>query len=90
MYLQMFIDFLKDFFSLRILKKIYEKRNFPRQGTPGHFAWTLQRLIDNPTPHEPYVAQCGGVGNHSDPRWWEEKIYQDDYESPFARATRLK
>ena len=68
------------------MKKFSEKRNRPRQGTPEHFAGTLQRLIDNPAPPDgPYVAPCGGTGNHSDPSWWEERfedrIYEDDDES---------
>jgi hypothetical protein len=87
------IELLTDFFSFNTLKKIHEKRSRPRQGTPEYFAWTLQRLIDNPPPpHQPYVAPCGGVGNHSDPTWWEERledrIYEDDDESFGARLNR--
>ena len=49
------------------------------------------RFPDNPLPNEPYVEPpCGGTGNHSDPSWPWYQDDQDDYESPFARATRLK
>ena len=87
------IELLTDFFSFNTLKKFHEKRSRPRQGTPEHFAWQLQWRIDNPSPpYEPYVAPCGGTGNHSDPSWpwWEERKYQDDDESPFAQASRLQ
>ena len=88
------IELLTDFFSFNTLKKFHEKRNRPRQGTPEHFAWTLQRLIDNPPPpHEPYVAPCGGTGNHIDPYWLEERLderrYEDDDESFGAQLSRL-
>ena len=89
------IELLTDFFRFNTLKKFHEKRSRPRQGTPEHFAWALQRRIDNPPPpHEPYVAPCGGTGNHSDPSWpwWEERpedrIYEDDDESFGAQLNR--
>ena len=30
------------------------------------------------------------MGNHIDPDWWEEKVYQDDDDSLVAQASRLK
>ena len=40
---------------------------------------------------EAYIPlPCGGVGNHIDPDWWEEKVYQDDDDSLVAQASRLK
>ena len=51
------------------------------------------RFPDNPPPpDEPYVAPCGGTGNHSDPSWWverlEDRIYEDDDESFGAQLNR--
>jgi hypothetical protein len=85
------IELLTDFFGFSTLRKFYEKRSRPKYGTSEYFWMVHQQLIDNPPPPpKPYVAPCGGVGNHVDPTWWEEEVGQDDYESPFARATRLK
>ena len=87
------IELLTDFFSFNTLRKFYEKRSRPKYGTSEYFWMALQRRIDNPPPpHEPYVAPCGGTGNHSDPSWpwWEERKYQDDDDSPAAQASRLQ
>ena len=76
-----------------LLKNFVKARRRPKYGFKEDFRMAHQHLIDNPPPpDEPYVAPCGGTGNHSDPSWpwWKERIYQDDYENPFARATRLK
>ena len=87
------IKLLTDFFSFNTLKKFHEKRNRPKYGTSEYFWMALQRRIDNPPPpHEPYVAPCGGLGNHADPSWWEERledrIYEDDDESFGAQLNR--
>jgi len=89
------IELLTDFFSFNTLKKFHEKRNRPPIGTLEHHLWVTRGLIDNPPPQdEPYVAPCGGTGNHSDPSWpwWEERledrIYEDDDESFGAQLNR--
>ena len=48
-----------------LLKNFVKARRRPKYGSKEDFACTLQRLIDNPSPDEPYVAPCGGTGNHS-------------------------
>ena len=73
-----------------LLKNFVKARRRPKYGSKEDFACTFQRLIDNPSPDEPYVAPCGGTGNHSDPRRWEERVYQDDDESPAAQFSRLQ
>ena len=76
-----------------LMKNFVKARRRPKYGSKEDFACTLQRLIDNPSPDEPYVAPCGGTGNHSDPRCWEERfeerLYGDDDESFGAQLNRL-
>jgi len=88
------IELLTDFFSFSTLRKFYEKRSRPKYGTSKYFWMVHQQLIDNPPPPpKPYVAPCGGTGNHSDSSWWEERledrIYEDDDESFGAQMSRL-
>ena len=76
-----------------LLKNFVKARRRPKYGFKEDFRMAHQHLIDNPPPpDEPYVAPCGGTGNHSDPSWWEERledrIYEDDDESFGAQLNR--
>ena len=78
-------------YIIELLTDLFKARRRPKYGSSEQFWATLQRRIDTPPPpDEPYVAPCRGTGNHSDPSWPWYQDDQDDYESPFARATRLK
>ena len=80
-------------FLFELLTDFFKARRRPKYGSSEQFWATLQRRIDNPPPpDEPYVAPCGGTGNHSDPSWWverlEDRIYEDDDESFGAQLNR--
>ena len=63
-------------------------KNFSR----GRRRQQLSR-IDSPRAKKYIPLPCGGTGNHSDPRWWEERLeerlYEDDDESFGAQLNRL-
>ena len=76
-------------YIIELLTDLFKARRRPKYGSSEHFWATLQWLIDNPSPHERYVAPWGGTMGDR-----EHGLYPDTPTdaggNPFAQATRLK